>query len=102
MTEFSGLLTERLGVEQWAGDPEAGVWTSDGNVWGGLVPVDGGPDVLGEGRVSRTRYRLTLRARTGIGLATRFLWRGRKLSVLRLEPDHRLADRTTVLVEDRG
>ncbi len=101
MAELTGLLAERLGVETWSGDPEAGAWVAGVEIWGGLVPVEGGPVGAGEGRVSRPRYRLTIRTRA-VSLATRFRWRGRVLAVLRLEPDPRLPDRTTLTVEDRG
>ena len=102
MSEFAGTLSERVEVEHWAGDPEAGEWVAAGDAWAALVPVDAGPGVLGEGRVARPRYRLSLWAREDIGLASRFLWRGRRLAVLRAEPDPRAAARSTFLVEDRG
>ncbi len=102
MTEFTGLLCERVHLEHWAGDPDGGAWVAGGDAWAALVPVEPGPGVLGEGRVSRPRYRLTLRAGPAVTLATRFVWRGRVLAVLRTEPDPRLPDRTTCLVEDRG
>ena len=102
MTEFSGTLRERVHLEHWAGTPEDGAWVAGGDAWGALVPVEPGPAVLGEGRVARPRYRLTLRARGDVELTTRFRWRGRLLSVVRVEPDPRARDRTNALVEDRG
>jgi len=101
MNEFSGSLRERVALEDWAGTPEGGAWEDGGAAWAALVPADPGPPVLGEGRVARPRYRLTLRTRD-VGLNSRFRWRGRVLSVLRVEPDPRARDRTTCLVEDRG
>ena len=101
MAEFTGLLAERLGIEIWSGDPDAGAWIVGNQIWGGLVPIDGGTALAGEGRVSRPRYRLTIRARA-VSLTTRFRWRGRVLAVLRIEPDPRLPDRTILTVEDRG
>ena len=101
MTEFSGSLHERVALETWAGTPEGGEWQAAGDAWAALVPADHGPAVVGEGRVARPRYRMTLRARE-IALTTRFKWRARVLSVLRVEPDPRARDRTTILVEDRG
>ena len=102
MTEFSGALSERVRVEHWLGDPDAGAWLGAGDAWAGLVPADHGPAVLGERRVGRPRYRATLRRRDDVGLASRLLWRGRMLAVLRVEPDPRAPDRTILLVEDRG
>lgn len=101
MTEFAGSLRERVALEDWAGTPEGGEWLPGGDAWGALLPADHGPAVLGEGRVARPRYRLTLRVRD-VSLTTRVRWRGRVLSVLRVEPDPRARDRTTLLVEDRG
>ncbi len=100
--EFAGALTERVALEQWQGDPEGGSWVAGGEAWAALVPHDALTPVVGEGRVSRPRYRLTLRSGPAVTLASRFLWRGRVLAVLRLEPDARVADRQSIIVEDRG
>lgn len=100
--EFAGALNERVVLEQWQGDPEGGAWVADGDVWASLVPHDALTAVIGEGRASRPRYRLTLRNGPAVTLASRFQWRGRVLAVLRLEPDPRAADRQTLIVEDRG
>ena len=107
--EFTGALREAVGVEHWvparddSGD-DAGAWTAVGPAWAALVPVDAGVTSLasvGERRVGRPRFRLTLRATPGIGMTSRFQWRGRLLAVLRAEPDPRTPDRMTLLVEDR-
>lgn len=104
--EFTGSLREAFAVEHWtsapdAGGGDAGAWTAAGYAWGALVPADVGPTVVGERRVLRPRFRLTLRALPGVGLATRFRWRGRVLTVLRVDADPRTPDRMTLLVEDR-
>lgn len=109
VAEFSGALREAVGVEQWtparddSGD-DAGAWTAAGPAWAALVPVDVGVTALpsiGERRVGRPRFRLTLRATPGVGVTSRFRWRDRVLAVLRVEPDPRTPDRMTLLVEDR-
>lgn len=102
MSEFAGLLSERVALEHWQGDPEGGAWVAAGEAWAGLVPHDPGLPLTGEGRASRPRYRLTLRSGAGVTLASRFVWRKRVLAVLRLEPDPRAPDRQTIIVEDRG
>ena len=105
--EFAGALRERLGIERLASTPgDDGnatlAWLPDGEAWAALAPA-GPPDgIVGEGQTSRPRYRLTLRARAGLGLASRFRWLGRVLTVLRVEPDPRRADRITLLVEERA
>ena len=100
--EFAGALTERVALEQWQGDPEGGAWVADGEAWAALVPHDALAPVVGEGQASRPRYRLTIRTGPAVTLASRFLWRGRVLAVLRLEPDTRTPDRQSIIVEDRG
>ena len=101
--EFSGALRETVGIDQWtAGTDDVGGWTGAGVAWAALVPVD--PTVIetvGERRIGRPRYRLTLRLPTMASVTSRFRWRGRTLAILRAEPDPRLRDRLTFLVEDR-
>lgn len=99
--EFAGALCERVVLEHWQGDPEGGAWLAAGEHWASLVPHDAQTPVIGEGRVSRPRYRLVMRGGDA-GLAHRFRWRGRVLAVLRLEPDPRTPDRQALIVEDRG
>ncbi len=110
--EFTGSLRDRIAVEHWVSAPDdsggdAGWWATAGPTWAALVPADlvGTSAVVGERRVTRSRYRLTLRAGSGAGsgagLTSRFRWRDRILAVLRVEPDPRTPDRLTLLVEDR-
>ena len=100
--EFAGALSERVAIEDWQGDPEGGTWLAGGDAWAAIVPHDPGATVIGEGRASRPRYRLTMRSGRAVTLASRFSWRGRVLAVLRLEPDPRTPDRQSFIVEDRG
>ena len=107
IAEFTGSLRERVAVEHWTPAPDdsggdAGAWTAAGPAWAALVPVDvvATSSIVGERRITRPRFRLTLRA-AAAGLTTRFRWRERLLVVLRVEPDPRALDRTTLLVEDR-
>jgi len=109
--EFTGRLREAVAVETWSGaaDDLGGItanWLPLGFDWAAVVPIERGfgdavSPVAGEGRVSRPRFRLTLRARGDVGLASRFRWRGHLLSVIRAEPDPRTPDRITLLVESR-
>ena len=113
MDEFVGALREIVGIDQWtpgtggadqwtAATGGVGGWTDAGVVWAALVPVDLTliADV-GERRIGRPRYRLTLRLPTMAAVTSRFRWRGRILAILRAEPDPRQRDRLTFLVEDR-
>lgn len=107
--EFTGSLRDTVGVEHWIPAPDdsagdAGAWTPAGNAWAALVPTDlvaMSSVVVGERRITRSRFRLTLRAGSGAGLTSRFRWKDRILAVLRVEPDPRTPDRLTLLVEDR-
>ena len=107
MSEFSGLLRERVAVERLVTTPDDSGnavlgWVADGPAWAALIPADAGTGIAGEGRVSRPRYRLTLRPRAGLGLSSRFRWLDRVLTVVRIEPDPRRTDRVTLLVEERS
>ena len=107
MDEFSGSLRERVAVERLVSTPDDSGnavldWAEDGPAWAALTPADAGPALAGEGRVSRPRYRLTLRPRAHLGLASRFHWLGRVLTVVRIETDPRRTDRVTLLVEERS
>ena len=109
--EFTGRLREAVAIEHWHGDPDdlggiAAAWVPLGFDWAAVVPIERGfgdavSPVAGEAKVARPRFRVTLRARDDVGLATRLRWRGHLLSVIRVEPDPRTPDRITLLVESR-
>ena len=102
--EFAGLLRERVAIDRWtpAIAGASGEWTPAGAAWAALVPVDAAQLAdVGERRIGRPHYQLTLRTPTVARVGSRFHWRGRTLVVLRLDPDPRLRDRITFLVEDR-
>ena len=107
MVEFTGSLRERVTIEHWrsARDDsgnDAGEWITSGAIDAALVPTDSNAvTVAAEGLVTRQRFRLTLRQRADVSLATRFRWCARVLAVLRVERDPRTPDRLTCLVEDR-
>jgi head-tail adaptor len=108
IAEFTGSLRESVAVEHWMSAPDdsggdAGVWVFAGQAWAALAPTDlaATGTVVGERRITRSRYRMTLRAGSGAGLTSRVRWQGRILAVLRVEPDPRTPDRLTFLVEDR-
>nr|WP_295661284.1 head-tail adaptor protein [Polymorphobacter sp.] len=108
IAEFTGSLRDSVAIEHWAAAPDdsggdAGSWTFAGSAWAALVPTDvvATSSIVGERRITRSRYRLTIRAGSGAGLTSRFRWGDRILVVLRVEPDPRTRDRLTLLVEDR-
>lgn len=102
--EFAGGLRETVVIElslaAAAGTP--GAWSDGDHAWAALVPVDDVQLVdIGERRIGRPRYHLTLRTPTAATVTSRFRWRDRLLVVVRLKPDPRARDRLTFLVEDR-
>ena len=79
-----------------------GAWGGGCVAWAALQPVQDFQLVdVGERRIGRPRYHLTLRTPTAATVSSRFRWRGRLLVVVRAEPDPRTRDRLTFLVEDR-
>lgn len=101
MDDFAGSLRETVVIEPWlAGSP--GTWGDGCPAWAALVPVQDFQLIdIGERRIGRPRYHLTLRTPTVATVTSRFRWRGRLLVVVRAEPDPRFRDRQTFLVEDR-
>ena len=99
--EFAGGLRETVVVEP-ATPGSPGTWGSGCPAWAALLPVQDFQLIdIGERRIGRPRYHLTLRTPTPATVTSRFRWRGRLLVVVRAEPDPRLRDRVTFLVEDR-
>jgi head-tail adaptor len=108
IAEFTGSLRDSVAIEHWITAPDdsggdAGSWLAAGTAWAALVPTDviATSSIVGERRIARSRYRLTIRTGSGAGLTSRFRWGDRILAVLRVEPDPRTRDRLTLLVEDR-
>lgn len=107
--EFTGLMVERVAVEQFidvrdGSGASVGNWHAAGSHWAAIVP-DGGGGVQGEARRSRRRWRVTLRqsgAGAAIGLTSRLIWRGAWLAVLAVERDPRRPDRVVLRCEARG
>ena len=99
--EFAGGLRETVVIESAvAGSP--GTWSDGCPAWAALAPVQDFQLIdIGERRIGRPRFHLTLRTPTPATVASRFRWRGRLLVVVRAEPDPLLRDRVTFLVEDR-
>jgi head-tail adaptor len=102
--EFSGRLRERATLERAnsarddSGNAVAG-WEARTTVWIAIALADTPLTIAGEARVSRPRYRVTLRTRSDIDLGCRLRWRGKTLRILRIDPDPRTPDQLALLVE---
>ena len=101
MDEFAGTLRETVLIEAAVpGSP--GAWGDGCSAWAALTPVQDFQLIdIGERRIGRPRFHLTLRTPTAATVTSRFRWRGRLLVVVRAEPDPQQRDRLTFLVEDR-
>ncbi|MDT7934213.1 MAG: head-tail adaptor protein [Sphingomonadaceae bacterium] len=100
MTELTGRLRTRLGVERWRDLDEGGLWTADGELWAEMaaMPERTAPD----GGAERRRPRFRLIARPGaIDETCRLIWAGRTLSVLTVRADPVTPDRIEILAEER-
>ncbi|MFN3370446.1 MAG: head-tail adaptor protein [Sphingomonadaceae bacterium] len=96
MGEVAGALKAR--VDLWRRDPsrdpagsQADAWLPAGTVWARIEAERpaGASDLVADARHSAQRWRLTLRARPGLGLGMRATWRGLDLVVtgIGFDPD---------------
>ena len=104
--ELAGALVERVAIEDWisARDDaglDAGHWAARGAAFAAVLPDGGGGSSEGEARRTRRRWRVVLRAPSGVGLASRLVWQGLYLAVLAVESDPRRRDRVELRCEAR-
>jgi head-tail adaptor len=103
--ELAGRLTERVTIERRGGERDAlggasGAWTALGTRWAGLAPQPGGPLVVGEALDAAPRWRVILRAGSGVAVGDRLVWRSRRLAVRGVTDDPARPDRTTIEAEE--
>ena len=103
--ELAGTLRERLTLERRAAGRDGmggadGAWSTIGTVWAALEPRTSGPAVQGDALDMRPRWRVTLRAGSGIAVGDRLVWRARYLRVRGVTDDPALPDRTSVEAEE--
>ena len=105
MTEFAGLLRERMtleraiGVSDGAGGTIAG-WARLGEIWAGITADRPGPGVEAERRSRRARYRVILREREDVTLSCRLLWRRGSLGIIGITRDPATPGQIELLVEE--
>jgi head-tail adaptor len=104
-SELAGALRERVAIERrlpdrdrWAG--ARGGWAYDGAAWVSVTPVVAGDEGSADPRAARARWRVVMRKREGIGGTSRFVWRGRFLSVRSILSDPRDPSHMIVTCEE--
>lgn len=108
MSEFAGALRERIVFERPGGAPDpaaaptgGAAWYHDGAAWAAVEPLGPGERIVAGALSARPRWRLIIRARDGLDLDSRVLWRGRILRLVAIEADPRTADRMLLLSEEQ-
>jgi head-tail adaptor len=105
MNEFAGTLRERILIESPVsvrnamGLQEPG-WEEVCRCLASVVLESVGAESEGQALSSMPRYRVTIRARDGIGLDQRVTWGDRTLMVRQLLDDPRQKDRLTLRCEE--
>lgn len=105
MSDFAGALRERIAFERRAepgGDaPPGDAWRHDGAAWAAVTPLGPGARIIAGSLSARPRWRVTVRARGGLDLDSRILWRGRVLMIVAIEEDPRTPDRIDLITEEQ-
>jgi head-tail adaptor len=100
MTELTGRLRTRLGVERWRDLDEGGLWAADGELWAEMAATPERIAADGGAERRRPRFRLTTRP-CPIDETCRLTWAGRTLNVLTVRADPATPDRIEILAEER-
>lgn len=103
-TGFAGKLRFHLGVERFQGGEDGandfvGAWTAGLPVWADMNPVGDHLLVEADGRASRPRFRMELRA-GDLNLTCRLRLGTRAFAVLSVTCDPHTPDRMGALVEE--
>lgn len=103
--EFAGALRERVTIERRSGARDAragatGKYLYDGAAWVAVTPLVPAGLVEAQALSALPRWRVVMRKRDGIDLATRMVWRGRFLAVRGVESDPRDPSRLSLLCQE--
>lgn len=94
MTEFSGALRERVGVERTADVRDAlagfkGKYRYDGAVWAAVTPLMPADQNVGDAISALPRWQVRVRKREDYDQRMRLTWRGRTLYIRSIISDPR-------------
>jgi head-tail adaptor len=86
MTELTGHLRERVGVERRNDARDAlagslGKYRYDGAIWAAITPLIPADFSVGDALSALPRWQVRIRKRADIDQRTRFSWRGRYLHI---------------------
>ena len=104
--EFSGALRERVSFEQKLAERDAlaattGRYRYNGAAWAAVTPIGVGDAVAADALSALPRWRVMIRKRDDIDLATRLIWRGRYLHVRSIECDPRERAHMVLVTEEQ-
>lgn len=105
MSEFAGLLSHRIELwerteERLATGLSTESWKRVGRFRAQIEPEGVGKQVEGMSFSALCRYRITVRAHAGFGVAQRVHWQGRRLTVLQVLSDPTTPDRMALRCEE--
>lgn len=105
MSEFAGTLKERVRIERpvplrtASGLQQAG-WEEVVRCLAEIVPEGAGAEAEAMSLSAMSRYRVTIRARGGISVGQRVVWKERAMLVRQRIDDPRLPDRIMLRCEE--
>lgn len=106
MSEFAGALRERITLERRNGERDMlagarGKYRFDGAAWAAVTPLIPAGLVAGDAISGLPRWRVTMRKREGVDVASRLVWRGRYLAVRGVESDPREPAQMILMTEEQ-
>lgn len=105
MSEFAGTLRERIAIEQLAPVRTASglqqeEWVPVARCLAAIVAEAPGGEAEAMALSSAPRFRVTIRARDGVGVGQRLIWRERRMLVKQRIDDPRSPDRIVLRCEE--
>lgn len=106
MSEFAGTLRERVTFERRSDDRDLqggahGAWRYDGTAWAAIAPLAAGDERVADTLSALPRWRVTVRMRSGVDVASRIVWRERYLRVRAVEQDPRTPEQMVLITEEQ-
>ncbi len=105
--EFTGRLREQVVIERAVRVPDASGnaainWVLRAAARAALVPIERPAPLVGEARVRRPAYRVTMRSVTGLAFSDRLRWRGSHFRIEQFGSDPRMPGQMMLVIEELG